>query len=70
MGRPRCYINLLHRTHTYVIASFSGCAGEKASIQSGNEVVSFPGSSALEHSIELVHVERAWYFFSCENPQR
>ena len=30
----------------------------------------FPGSSTLEREIELVHAERAWYFFSCGNPQR
>ena len=30
----------------------------------------FPGSSAPEQEIELVRVERAWYFFSHENPQK
>ena len=30
-------------------------------------VASFPGSSTLEHEIELVHAERAWYFFSHEH---
>ena len=28
-----------------------------------------PGSSAPEHDIEVVHAERAWYFFSHEDPQ-
>ena len=28
------------------------------------ELASFPGSSAPERNIELVHVERAWFFFS------
>ena len=36
----------------------------------GEEVASFPGSSAPEQEIEFIHAERAWYFFSCENPQR
>ena len=27
-------------------------------------LASFPGSSAPERKIELVHAERAWYFFS------
>ena len=31
-------------------------------------LASFPGSSALEREIELVHAERAWYFFSRESP--
>ena len=26
-------------------------------------VASFPGSSAPERDIEVVHVEKAWYFF-------
>ena len=30
----------------------------------------FPGSSAPEREIEFMYVERAWYFFSRENPQR
>ena len=29
-------------------------------------LASFPGSSALECEIEVVQVERAWYFFSLE----
>ena len=33
-------------------------------------VASFPGSSAPEREIELVHAERAWYLFSRENPHR
>ena len=35
-----------------------------------DSIASFPGSSAPEREIELVHAERAWYFFSRENPQR
>ena len=34
------------------------------------ELASFPGSSALKCEIEVVHAERAWYFFSREHPQR
>ena len=30
-------------------------------------MASFPGSSAPEREIELVHAERAWYFFSREH---
>ena len=30
----------------------------------------FPGSSTPEREIELMHAERAWYFFSHENLQR
>ena len=33
-------------------------------------IASFPGSSAPEREIEFIHAERAWYFFSRENPQR
>ena len=33
-------------------------------------VASFPGSSAPEQEIEFMHVERVWYYFSRENPQR
>ena len=33
-------------------------------------LVSFPGSSALECNIEVVHAERAWYLFSREKGQR
>ena len=33
-------------------------------------VASFPGSSTPEWKIELVHAERAWYFFSREHRQR
>ena len=33
-------------------------------------VASFPGSSAPERDIEVVHAERAWYLFSRESPQR
>ena len=36
----------------------------------GYGLASFPGSSAPEREIELVHVKRAWYFFSHENHQR
>ena len=36
----------------------------------GIPLASFPGSSAQEREIELVHAERAWYLFSRENPQR
>ena len=33
-------------------------------------IASFPDSSAPEWEIELVHAERAWYFFSREHRQR
>ena len=38
--------------------------------ENNSHVASFPGSSAPEHDIEVVHAERAWYLFSRENPQR
>ena len=41
--------------------NFSFCA---------RRLTSFPGSSALEQKIEFIRVERLWYFFSRENPQR
>ena len=41
--------------------NFSFCA---------RRLTSFPGSSALERKIEFIRVERLWYFFSRENPQR
>ena len=31
---------------------------------------SFPGSSAPEQEIELIHAERAWYIFSREKPSK
>ena len=35
-----------------------------------SKLASFPGSSAPEREIEFIRAERAWYFFSRENPQR
>ena len=35
-----------------------------------SQLASFPGSSALERDIEVVHAERAWYLFSREKGQR
>ena len=43
---------------------------EKKYKGNGTSLASFPGSSALEREIEFIHAERAWYFFSRENPQR
>ena len=39
-------------------------------VHKGNELASFPGSSAPERDIEVVHAERAWYLFSREHRQR
>ena len=34
------------------------------------KLASFPGSSAPERDIEVVHAERAWYLFSREKGQK
>ena len=51
-------------THVIVLTS---CAFVACSMKF---LASFPGSSAPEREIEFMHVEKAWYFFSRENPQR
>ena len=45
-------------------------AWEWASSGVSKGLASFPGSSAPKREIELVHAERAWYFFSREHHQR
>ena len=73
------------QVHSRAITSCAGSnspiwdAGKPGTLRNGMErngtevidaLASFPGSSAPEREIEVVHAERAWYLFSRENPQR